>query len=220
MSSVLSRLSKVCSALHLKAKFSLIKCVLLVDVLHDVSRPGQLDLQLASMFHKEVHQRPGHRGRSVEEKRWDPQDGSVQLLQAEEKVVPVLHSQQIIVVFLQDAGVKGRHVGPTPNVLLKNLRWREVASEDKVVFFYLGPAARAGEDAAVPDDGADVVALVEDGRNLRQQRPEVLADGVDILVAGIVKVHQLADSDGVPGQREVTGDVDVLRNLRPARQRL
>lgn len=156
----------------------------------------------------------------MEEKRWDPQDGSVQLLQAQEKVVPVLHSQQIVVVFLQDAGVKGRHVGPTPNVLLKNLRWREVASEDKVVFFYLGPAARAGEDAAVPDDGADVVAHVEDGRNVRQQRPEVLADGVDILVAGIVKVHQLADFDGVPGQREVTGDVDVLRNLHPAKQRL
>lgn len=33
-----------------------------VDILHDVSGPGQLDLQLTSMFHEEIHQCPRHRG--------------------------------------------------------------------------------------------------------------------------------------------------------------
>lgn len=36
--------------------------VLLVDIMHDVPGPGQLDLQLALMLHKEVHQGPGHGG--------------------------------------------------------------------------------------------------------------------------------------------------------------
>lgn len=35
---------------------------LLVDVLHDVSGPGQLDIQLTSMFHKEINQRSCHCG--------------------------------------------------------------------------------------------------------------------------------------------------------------
>lgn len=185
-------------------------CALPVDVLHDVSRPGQLHLQLPSMLHEEVHQRPCHRGRGVEEKRRDPQDRPVQLLQAQEEVVPVLHRQQIVVVLLQDARVKGGHVGPSPYVLLKDLRRRKVAPEDVVELLDLGAAARAGQDAAVADHGADVVVLVEDRRDLRQQRAEVLPDGEDVLVAGVVVVHQLPDPDGSSGQAEVVGDVDVL----------
>lgn len=195
------------------------KSSLLVYVLHDVSGPGQLDLQLPPVLHEEVHQRAGDRGRGVEEERRDPENGAVQLLQAQEEVVAVLDGQQVVVVLLQDAGVEGGHVGAAPHVPPEDLRRSEVAAEDVVVLLDLSAAARAGEDPAVAHHGADVVALVEDGRGLRQQRAEVLADGVHVLVAGVVEVHQLADAHRVSGQREVVGDVDVLRDLLPAGMR-
>ena len=160
-----------------------------VNILHDVPGPGQLDLQLPTMFHKEVHQRPGDRRRGVEEKGRDPQDGGVQPLQAQEEVVPVLHRQQVVVVFLQDAGVKGRHVGPLSHVSLKQLRRRKVAAEDKVEGVDLPAAARARQDAAVAHHGAGVVVLLGDRRRLGEQRAEALPDGEDVLVAGVVVVH-------------------------------
>lgn len=121
------------------------------------------------MFHKEVHQRSCHCGRRVEEKCWNPKNGSIQFLQAQEEVVPILNSQQIIVVLLQDAGVKCCHVGSATNILLKNLCGSEIAAEDKVIFFNLGPAEGAGENATVADHSTDIVVLVEDRRDLRQQ---------------------------------------------------
>lgn len=192
--------------------------VLLVNILHDVSRPGQLDLQLTTMFHKEVHQRPGDRRRRVEEKGRNPQDGGVQPLQAQKEVVPVLHGQQVVVVLFQDAGVEGRHVGPSSHVLLKQLGRRKVATEDEVKAVDLLAAARARQDAAVANHGADVVVFLADGRHLRKERAEVLPDGEDVLVAGVVVVHQLPDSDRISGQREIPGDVDVLRDLLSAGQ--
>lgn len=170
------------------------------------------------MFHKEVHQCSGDCGRRVKEKRRDPKNGSIQFLQAQEEVVPVLNSQQIIVVLLQDAGVKCRHVGSATNVLLKNLCGSKVASEDKVILLNLGPAERAGENATVADHSTNVVVPVEDRRDLWQERAEVLSDGVHVLVTGVVKVHQLPDFDCVSSQSEVVGHVDVMRDLCPARQ--
>lgn len=100
--------------------------------MHDVSWPGKFNLQLALVLHKEVHQGPGHRGRCVEEEGRDPQDGSLQLLQAEEEIIPVLNGQQVVVVPLQDAGVKGGQVGLLPHVFGVNLRRGKVAAEHKV----------------------------------------------------------------------------------------
>lgn len=185
----------------------------LVDVLHDVSRPGQLDLQLPPMLDKEIHQSPRDSGGSVEEKCRDPQDGVVQLLQTEEEVVPVLHGQQVVVVLLQDAGVKGGHVGPSPDVLSEDLSGRKVAAEHKVKLLDLGAAARASEDATVAHHGADVVVLAHDGRGLREERAKVLANGVDVLVAGVVIVHQLSNPDRRSCQCEVAWNVNMLGNI-------
>lgn len=99
----------------------------------------------------------------MEEKCWYPQDGSVQLLQTQKEVVPVLYCQQIVVVFFQDTGVKGCHVGASSNVLLEDLSWGKVAPEDKVKPIDLRAAARAGQNAAVADHGADIVVFLEDG---------------------------------------------------------
>lgn len=191
----------------------------LVDILHDVPGPGQLDLQLPPMLHEEIDQRPCDCGGRVEEKRRDPQDGVVQLLQTQEEVVPVLHGQQVVVVLLQDAWVEGGHVGPTPNVLFEDLRRRKVAAEDKVKLLDLRAAARAGEDAAVAHHGTDIVVLAHDGRGLREERAEVLADGEDVLVAGVVVVHQLSDPHRPSRQCEVARNVDVLRNFFSAEQK-
>lgn len=117
--------------------------------MHDVSWPGQFDLQLAFVLHEEVHQGPGDRGRRVEEEGRDPQDRSLQLLQAEEEVVPVLNGQQVVVVALQDAGVEGGHVGLLPHVFGVDLRRGEVAAEHKVGLVDLGAALAARQDAAV-----------------------------------------------------------------------
>lgn len=135
----------------------------LVDILHDVSRPGQLDLQLPPMFDKEIYQCPCDSGGRVEEKCRDPQDGVVQFFQTEEEVVPVLNGQQVVVVLLQDAGVEGGHVGPSANVLFEDLRRRKVATEDKVKLLDLRAAARAGEYATVAHHSTDVVVLAHDG---------------------------------------------------------
>lgn len=155
----------------------------------------------------------------MKEKCRDPQDGVVQLLQTEEEVVPVLHGQQVVVVLLQDAGVEGGHVGPSPDILPENLGGRKVAAEHKVKLLDLRAAARAGEDAAVAHHGADVVVLAHDGRGLREERAEVLADGVDVLVAGVVVVHELPDADRCSCQCEVTWNVNIMRNVLSARRR-
>lgn len=145
------------------------------------------------MLDEEIHQCPCDSGGRVEEKCRDPQDGAVQFLQTEEEVVPVLHGQQVVVVLLQDAGVEGGHVGPSPNVLFKDLRRCKVAAEDKVKLLDLRATARAGEDATVAHHGTDVVVFANDGRGLGEERAEVLTDGVDVLVAGVVIVHELSD---------------------------
>lgn len=131
--------------------------------MHDVSWPGQFDLQLALVLHEEVHQGPGDCGRCVEEEGRDPQDGSLQLLQAEEEVVPVLNGQKVVVVALQDAGVKSGHVGLLSHVFRVNLRRGEVAAEHKVGLVDLGAALAARQDAAVADHRAYAVLLVVNG---------------------------------------------------------
>ncbi len=141
------------------------------------------------MLHEEIDERSCDGGRRVEEESRNPEDGSIQLLQAQVEVVPVLDGQQVVVVFLQDAGVEGGQVGPAAHVATEDFGRCEVAAEDEVVAVDLRAAAAAGEDAAVTHHGAAVEALVEDGRRVRQQRLEVLADGEDVFVTGVVVVH-------------------------------
>lgn len=186
--------------------------------MHDVSRPGQLDLQLTFMLDKEIHQSSGDRGRSVKEEGRDPEDGAFQLLQVEEEVVPVLDGQQVVVVPLQDAGVERGHVGLPAHVLGVDVRGGEVAAEDEVGLIDLGAAVAAGQDAAVSHHGAHTVVLVEDGRDFREERLEVVTDGEDVFVAGVVKVHQLANTHAVLREREVVGNVDVAEDIFPEKE--
>lgn len=115
------------------------------------------------MLHKEVHQRACDRGRGVEEKGWNPQDGSVQLLQAQEEVVPVLNGEQVVIVLLQNAWVKSREVCAAAHVLAEDLGRCEVAAEDKVIGIDGAATPAARQDAAVSHHGARVKALVKDG---------------------------------------------------------
>ena len=170
------------------------------------------------MLHEEVHQGPGHRGRRVQEERRDPQNGSLQLLDIKEEVVPVLDGEQVVVVALQDARVKGGHVGLPAHVLVVHLRGGEVTAKHKVRLVDFIAAAAAREDAAVPHHGAHVVVLVVDRRRVWKQGLEVVADGEHVLVTGIVEMHQLTHAHAVLGEGEVVGDVDEMEDLFPGRQ--
>lgn len=155
----------------------------------------------------------------MEEEGRDPQDGSFQLLQVEEEVIPVLNSKQVIVVPLQDAGVKGGQVGFPAHVLRVDFRRCEVTAEDKVGLVDFRAAVASCQDAAVAHNGAHAVMLVEDRRDVWQQGLEVVADGEDILVAGVVKVHQLAHPHTVLCEGEVGGNVNVAEDIFPARRK-
>lgn len=61
--------------------------------------------------------------------------------------------------------------------------------------------------------------LVVDGGGVREQGFEVVADGEDVFVAGIVEVHQLADTHAVLCEGEVVWNVDVVEDIFPERQR-
>lgn len=135
----------------------------LVNILHDVSRPGQLDFQLPLVLNKEVHQGPCDGGRGVEEKCRDPQNGPLQLLQVEKEVVAVLDGQQIVVVPLQDAGVKSGEVGLPAHILVVGVGRGEVAAEDKVGAVDLWPTVTSCQDPTVTHHGTHVVVLVLDG---------------------------------------------------------
>lgn len=156
----------------------------------------------------------------MEEKGWNPQDGSVQLLQAQEEVVSVLDGEQVVIVLLQNAGIERREVCAAAYVFAEDLGGREVAAEDEVVGVNGGTAPAARQDAAVSHHGARVVALVKDGRRVRQEGTEVLADGEDVFMTGVVVVHQLTHTNAALGQGEVTWHVDVLGNLFTAKHTL
>lgn len=141
------------------------------------------------MLYEEIYECACDSGGRVEEKGGDPQDRAVQLLQTQEEIVSVLDGQQVVVVFLQNTGVEGGEVGPAAHVSTEDLGGREVAAEDKVILVDFRAAAAAGQDPAVAHYGAGVVALVEDGRRVRKQRPEVLTNGEDVFVTGVVVVH-------------------------------
>lgn len=151
----------------------------------------------------------------MEEEGWDPQDGSLQLLQVEEEIVPVLNGQQVVVVPLQDAGVKGGQVGLLSHVLGVDLRRGEVATEDEVCLVDFWAAVAAREDAAVAHHRAHTVVLVDDGGSVRKQGLEVVADGENVFVAGVVEVHQLANVHTVLCEGEVVGNVDVVEDIFP-----
>lgn len=153
----------------------------------------------------------------MEEKRWNPQDGSVQLLQAQEEVVSVLDGEQVVIVLLQNAGIKGCEVCATAHVPAEDLGGCKVAAEDEVVRVDDGTTPAACQDAAVSHQGTRVVALVKDGRRVRQEGTEVLADGEDVFMTGVVVVHQLTHTNAALGQGKVTWHIDVLGNLFTAK---
>ncbi len=155
----------------------------------------------------------------MKEEGRDPQDGSLQLLQVEEEIVPVLNGQQVIVVFLQDAGVKGGQVGLLAHVLGVDVRGGEVAAEDKVGLVDFWATVAACQDAAVAHHRAYAVMLVVDRGGVWEQGFEVVADGEDIFVAGVVKVHQLANPHTVLCEGEVAGNVDVAEDIFPEKRK-
>lgn len=156
----------------------------------------------------------------MKEEGRDPKDGSLQLLQVEEEIIPVLNGQQVVVIPLQDAGVKGGQVGLLAYVLGVDLCGCKVASEHKVGLVNFWAAVAASQDAAVAHHRAYAVVLVADGRRVWKQGFEVVADGEDILVAGVVKVHQLADTHTVLCEGEVVGNVNVVENIFPEKTKI
>lgn len=74
------------------------------------------------------------------------------------------------------------------------------------------------QDATVANDGADTVMLVANGRSVREQRLEVVADGKNVLVAGVVEVHQLADTHAVLCEGEVAGNVNIVEDVFPVKK--
>lgn len=102
----------------------------------------------------------------MKEEGRDPKDGSLQLLQVEEEIIPVLNGQQVVVIPLQDAGVKGGQVGLLAYVLGVDLCGCEVASEHKVGLVDFWAAVAASQDAAVAHHRAYAVVLVVDGRRV------------------------------------------------------
>lgn len=142
--------------------------ILLVDIMHDVSWPGQFDLQLTLVLHKEVHQGSGYCGGGVKEEGGDPEDGSLQLLQVQEEVIPVLNGQQVVVVPLQDAGVKRGQIGLLAYIFEVDLSGSKIAAEDKVGLVDLGAAVAPSQDAAVSHHGTRTVVLVADGGSVRE----------------------------------------------------
>ena len=85
----------------------------------------------------------------MKEKGRDPQDGSLQLLQVQEEIIPVLDGQQVVVVPLQDAGVEGGQVRLPAYILGVHLRGGEVATEDKVGLVDFWATVTACQDATV-----------------------------------------------------------------------
>lgn len=61
--------------------------------------------------------------------------------------------------------------------------------------------------------------LVVDRRGVWEQGFEVVADGEDIFVAGVVKVHQLANTHTVLCEGEVGGNVDVAEDIFPEKRK-
>lgn len=153
----------------------------------------------------------------MQEEGRDPQDGSLQLLQVEEEIIPVLNGQQVVVIPLQDAWVKGGEVGLLAYILGVDLCGGKVASEHKVGLVDLWAAVAASQDATVAYYGTYAVMLVVDRRNVWEQGFEVVADGEDILVAGVVKVHQLANTHTVLCKGEVVGNVNVVEDVFPGK---
>lgn len=152
----------------------------------------------------------------MKEEGWDPQDGSSQLLQVQEEVIPVLDGQQVVVVPLQNAGVKGGHVGLLPHIVGVDLGGGKVAPEHKVGLVDVSAAVATRQDAAVAHHGAEAVMLVVDRRGVGEEGFEVVADGENVLVAGVVEVHQLTHPHSVLCEGEVVGNVDESQNILPA----
>lgn len=186
-----------------------------VNVLHDIPWPSQLDLQLPSVLHKEVNQCSRDRRRRVEEKSGDPKNGPIELFQTQKEVVAILNGQEVVVILLQDAGVKGGKVGFPSNIFLESLSWSKIAPKDKIRFIDFLPALAPSQDPAVANHCTDVVMLVQDGRHVRKQRLEVIADGENVLMAGVVVVHQLPNPNAALDQGKVFDHVDMLKDFLP-----
>lgn len=129
-----------------------------------------------------------------------------------------MNGQQVIVIPLQDAGVKGGQVGLLAYVLGVDVGGGKVAAEDKISLVNFRATVAAGENAAVSHHSTHAVVLIEDGRGVRKQGFEVVTDGENILVAGVVKVHQLANAHAVLRKGKVVGNVDVVEDIFPEKK--
>lgn len=127
-----------------------------------------------------------------------------------------MYGQKVVVILLQNTGVKSSQVGLSADVLVESFRWSKVTSKDKVGAVYFRSALAFGQDAAVAYHRANVVMPVHDGRAVRQKRSEVIADRKDVFVTGIVVMHQLPSSYAILGQRKISDYVHILENLSPA----
>lgn len=155
----------------------------------------------------------------VEEGR-DPQDGSLQLFQVEIEVIPVLNGQQVVVVLLQDTRIKGCQIGLPAYIRVVQICGGKVTAEHKIGLVNFWSTLAACQDATVAHHGTHVEMSVENRRGVWEQRFEVVADGEDILVAGVVKVHQLAQAHAVLYEGEVVGNVNVVEYIFPGKETL
>lgn len=126
-----------------------------------------------------------------------------------------MYSEQVIVVPLQNARVEGGQVGLLAYVLGVDLRGCKVAAEHKVSLVDFWPTVTPCQDAAVSHHSTHTVVLVEDRRDVWEQGFEVVANGEDVFVAGVVKVHQLSDPHAVLGEGEVVGNVNIVEYIFP-----
>lgn len=130
-----------------------------------------------------------------------------------------MNGQQVIVIPLQDAGVKGGQVGLLAYILGVDVGGGKVAAEDKIGLVNFRATVAAGKNATISHHGTHAVVLIEDGRGVGKQGFEVVTDGENILVAGVVKVHQLANTHAVLRKGKVVGNVDVVEDIFPEKKK-
>lgn len=131
-----------------------------------------------------------------------------------------MNGQQVIVIPLQDAGVKGGQVGLLAYILGVDVGGGKVAAEDKIGLVNFRATVAAGKNATISHHGTHAVVLIEDGRGVGKQGFEVVTDGENILVAGVVKVHQLANTHAVLRKGKVVGNVDVVEDIFPEKKKM
>lgn len=126
-----------------------------------------------------------------------------------------MNGQEVIVIPLQDAGVESGQVGLPTHIFRVDLCGGKVAAKDKVGLVDFWAAVAACENATVSHHSTHTVVPVEDRRDVWEQGLEVVADREYVLVAGVVKVHQLANTHAVLGEGEIVGNINIVEDIVP-----